>query len=55
MPNLITKAIEYLGIGLVFLGVIIVYGTLHANAFNGYILGTGVLLIAIPVIVLPGS
>src|SRR5687768_12511432 len=43
--------VEYIGIGLVLLGTLIVYGTLSAKAFNGYILGTGVLLIVIPVVI----
>lgn len=40
---------EYIGIGLVLIGAIIVYGTLRANGFNGYILATGVLLIVVPI------
>lgn len=51
MIKTLKKIVEYLGIGSVLLGGIIVYGTLRANGFNGYILATGVLLMAIPIIV----
>lgn len=48
MSKMLRRIIEYIGIGLVLLGGIIVYATLRANGFNGYILATGVLLIVVP-------
>jgi hypothetical protein len=49
MIKTLKTILEYIGIGSVLLGAIIVYGTLRADGFNGYILATGVLLIAVPI------
>jgi hypothetical protein len=51
MTRFLNSIAEYIGIGLVFLGAILVYGTLRANNFNRYIFGTGILLIVIPIAV----
>ena len=51
MIKTLKTILEYIGIGLVLLGAIIVYGTLRADGFNGYILATGVLLIAVPIMI----
>jgi hypothetical protein len=50
MNKFIKTALDYLGIGLFSLGIIIAYVTLRADNFNLYIFGTGVLLIVIPTI-----
>ena len=42
---------QYIVFGLFVLGIIMVYATLRTGNYNIYILGTGILLIAIPTIV----
>ena len=51
MMRTLAKVVEYIAIGLVLLGSIIVVGTVRANVFNGYILGTGVILIVVPIVI----
>jgi len=51
MMKVIKKTIEYIGIGLFCLGVIIVYVSLRADHFHVYIFATGILLIGTPAIV----